>query len=325
MIHRRRALFATALLAAAHLAAPQALAQSWPAKPIRVIIPFSAGSGTDTAARPVLAEMSRLLGQQLVVENRPGAGGTIGMQAVAQAEPDGYTLLVHSNSFTVVPSTYTRLAFDPVADFTGVMPIASLPMVLVTSPEKGYRTLADLINAAKAKPGSLTYASAGAGGATHLGAERVRIAAGIEGVHVPYKGSADALTDVMAGRVDFYLSPVGLAQQHVKSGKLAALAVVSSRRSEAMPDTPTTLDTGLANSDYDVWVGMWAPSKTPKEIVAKLNETMARAIRSPEVTETFRRIVAEPMIMSPEQFAELLKRETATNAGLVKAARVSVN
>jgi tripartite-type tricarboxylate transporter receptor subunit TctC len=305
------------------LTAASAQAQSWPARPIRVIVPFTAGSGTDTIARPVLAEMSRLLGQSIVVENRPGAGGTIGMQAVAQAEPDGYTLLVHSNSFTVVPATYTKLAFDPVRDFVGVMPIASLPMVLVTSPDKGYRTLADLLATARARPGAITYASAGAGGVTHLGAERFRTAAGFEGVHVPYKGSAEALTDVMAGRVDFYFSPVGLAQQHVRTGKLAALAVVSSRRSDAMPEIPTTLESGLPNSEYDVWVGMWAPAKTPPAIVARLNETMTRAIRSPEVVETFKRLVGEPMVMTPAQFADLLRRETAVNAALVKAAGVS--
>lgn len=307
------------------LTAAAAHAQSWPVKPIRVIVPFTAGSGTDTIARPVLAEMSRLLGQTIVVENRPGAGGTIGMQAVAHAEPDGYTLLVHSNSFTVVPSTYTKLPFDPVRDFVGVMPIASLPMVLVTSPDKGYRSLADLLAAARARPGAVTYASAGAGGVTHLGAERLRIAAGFDGVHVPYKGSAEALTDVMAGRVDFYFSPIGLAQQHVRAGKLSALAVVSSRRSEAMPDVPTTLESGLPNSEYDVWVGMWAPVKTPAAVVARLNETMTRALRSPEVVETFKRLVGEPMVMTPAQFAELLRRETAINATLVKAAGVSVN
>jgi len=307
------------------LCAASANAQSWPAKPIRVIVPFTAGSGTDTIARPVLAEMSRLLGQTIVVENRPGAGGTIGMQAVAHADPDGHTLLVHSNSFTVVPATYTKLAFDPVRDFVGVMPIASLPMILVTSPDKGYRSLADLLAAARARPGAITYASAGAGGVTHLGAERLRSAAGFEGVHVPYKGSAEALTDVMAGRVDFYFSPIGLAQQHVRAGKLTALAVVSSRRSEAMPEIPTTLEAGLPNSEYDVWVGMWAPAKTPVSVVARLNETMARAIRSPEVVETFRRLVGEPMVMTPAQFADLLRRETAINATLVKAAGVSVN
>ncbi len=300
-------------------------AQAWPAKAIRVIVPFSAGSGTDTLARPVLAEMSKLLGQPIVVENRPGAGGTIGMQAVAGAEPDGYTLLVHSNSFTVVPSTYTRLAFDPVHDFRGVMPVGSLPMAMVTAPDKGYRDVQDLIAKAKAKPGSITFASAGAGGATHLGAERFRMAAGYDAVHVPYKGSAEALTDVMTSRVDYYFSPIGLALPQIKAGRLQALAVVSSKRSGALPDTPTSVEAGLPNSSYDVWVGMWAPVKTPDAVVEKLNATMTQALRAPEVIESFKRLVAEPMVMSPKAFDQLLDQEVRLNAELVKAARVTVN
>ena len=302
-----------------------AQAQTWPTKPIRAIVPFPAASGTDTVARPVLAQMSKELGVPIVVENRPGAGGTIGMAAVAQAEADGYTILIHSNSFTVVPATYTKLTFDPVGDFVGVMPVAALPMALVVAPDKGYKNVNDLIAAAKARPRSINYASAGAGGATHLGAERFRLAAGFEGSHIPYKGSAEALTDVITGRVDYYFSPVGLAQQHVKAGKLSALAVSSSRRSAAMPDVPTTVEAGLPNSDYNVWVGMMVAAKTPRAIVERLHDEMVKAIASPEVQESFKTLVAEPMIMTTAQFDAMLKSEVAMNAGLVKAARVTVN
>lgn len=302
-----------------------ASAQTWPTKPIRVVIPFPTASGTDTIARPVLAQMSKQLGQPIVIENRPGAGGTIGMAAVVQAEHDGYTALVHSNSFTVVPATYTKLPFDPVRDFAGVMPVASLPMALVVAPSKGYRTLQDLIAAAKAKPGSVNYASAGAGGATHLGAERFRIAAGFTGVHVPYKGSAEALTDVMTGRVDYYFSPVGLVLQHIKAGKLVALAVSSSKRSSALADVPTTVEAGYPNSNYDVWVGMMIGAKTPRAIVERLNAEMVKAIQTPEVAETFRKLVADPMIMTAEQFDALLKSEVSVNGALVRAAGVTVN
>ena len=302
-----------------------AQAQTWPTKPIRAIVPFPAASGTDTVARPVLAQMSKELGVPIVVENRPGAGGTIGMAAVAHAEADGYTILIHSNSFTVVPATYTKLTFDPVGDFVGVMPVAALPMALVVAPDKGYKNVNDLIAAAKARPGSINYASAGAGGATHLGAERFRLAAGFEGTHVPYKGSAEALTDVITGRVDYYFSPVGLAQQHVKAGKLSALAVSSSRRSAAMPDVPTTVEAGLPNSDYNVWVGMMVAAKTPRAIVERLHDEMVKAIASPEVQESFKTLVAEPMIMTTAQFDAMLKSEVAMNAGLVKAAHVTVN
>lgn len=302
-----------------------AQAQSWPAKPIRAVVPFPTGSGTDTIVRPVLNQMSKQLGQPIVIDNRPGAGGTIGMAAVAQADADGYTLLLHSNSFTVVPSTYTKLAFDPIRDFVGVMPVASLPMALVVAPSKGYRNLGELIAAGKANPGSINYASAGAGGATHLGAERFRLAAGFDGVHVPYKGSAEALTDVMTARVDYYFSPIGLALPQIKAGKLAALAVSSSKRSNGLPDVPTTLETGLAESDYNVWVGMMAHARTPRSIIERLHGELVKAIEAPETAETFRKLVAEPMVMSLEQFDALLKREIAMNGALVKAARVSVN
>ena len=300
-------------------------AQSWPTKTIRAIIPFPPGSGTDTIARPVLNQMSKQLGQPIIVDNRPGAGGTIGMAAVAHADPDGYTILVHSNSFTVVPATYTKLSFDPVRDFVGVMPVASLPMALVVAPDKGYRNVNDLVTAGKAKPGSINYASAGAGGATHLGAERFRLAAGFEGVHVPYKGSAEALIDVITGRVDYYFSPVGLALQHIKAGKLTALAVSSSKRSTALPDVPTTVEAGLPNSDYNVWIGLMVPAKTPRQIVEKLHDEMVKAIQSKDVQETFKTLVAEPMIMSTDQFDAMLKSETSMNATLVKAAGVTVN
>ena len=302
-----------------------AQAQAWPAKPIRVVIPFPTGSGTDTISRPVLNQMSKQLGVPVVIDNRPGAGGTIGMAAVAQAAADGHTVLVHSNSFTVVAATYTKLSFDPVGDFVGVIPVASLPMALVVSPAKGYRTLGDLIATAKSKPGSINYASAGAGGATHLGAERFRLAAGFEGVHVPYKGSAEALTDVMTGRVDYYFSPVGLALQYIKAGRLAALAVSSSKRSTGLPEVPTTLETGLRDSDYNVWVGMMISAKTPRSIVERLHDEMVKAIQTQEVVDTFKNLVAEPMLMTTEQFDALLKSEMSMNAGLVKAAGVNVN
>jgi tripartite-type tricarboxylate transporter receptor subunit TctC len=318
--------FARALAGIAFCAvAVAAHGQTWPTKPIRVVLPFPPGSGTDTIARPVLGQMSRQLGQPIIIDNRPGAGGTIAMAAVHQAEPDGYTLLVHSNSFTVVPATYTNLAFDTVRDFTGVMPIAALPMALVTAPSKGYASLNDLIAAAKARPGSINYASAGAGGATHLGAERFRLAAGFEGTHIPYKGSAEALTDVMTARVDYYFSPVGLALPQINAGRLVPLAVSSTTRSSALPNVPTTLDAGLPNSDYNVWVGMMASARTPRPVLQRLNDEMTKAIGTPEIQETFKKLVAEPMIMTLDQFDALLKAEFAMNASLVKAAKVTVN
>jgi tripartite-type tricarboxylate transporter receptor subunit TctC len=302
-----------------------ALADEWPSRPIRVIIPFAAGSATDTMTRPVLEQVSKQLGQPIVVENRGGGGGTIGMGAVAHAQPDGYTLLVYSNSFTVIPSTYKNPGFDTEKDFVGVSPMASLPMAIVVAPSKGYTSVKDFIEKGKAKPGSVTYASAGTGGVTHLGAERLLMSAGVEATHVPYKGSADALKDVMTGLVDFYLCPVGVALPFVQEKKLTALAVSSSQRSVAMPDLPTTVEAGYPNSNYNVWVGMFAPAKTPQPIVERLHDEIAKALQSPEIKTIYGKLAADPMVMSLKQFNDTIHDEIKMNAGLVKALNLPVN
>ena len=309
-------------LAAATCAAS---AQEWPSRPIRVIIPFAAGSATDTMTRPVLDQLSKQLGQPIVVENRGGGGGTIGMGAVANAEPDGYTLLVYSNTLTVVPSTYKNPGFDTERDFVGVSPMASLPMAIVVAPSKGYTSVKDFIEKGKAKPGTVNFASAGTGGVTHLGAERLLMSAGVEAIHVPYKGSADALRDVMTGLVDFYLCPVGVALPLVQDKKLAALAVTSSQRSAAMPDLPTTVEAGFPNSDYNVWVGMFAPSKTPPPIVERLHDEITKALQTPEIKAIYQKLAADPMIVSLKQFNDTIRDEIKMNAGLVKALNLPVN
>lgn len=303
----------------------QAQVPAWPSKPIRVIVPFAAGSGTDTIARTVSERLARQFGQPLVIENRPGAGGTIGSAMLAQAEPDGHTIMVHSNSHTVTPATYRNLSYDPIRDIAGVIPLAGVPMVLVMSPSKGIRTLAELVKMAKARPGSINYASAGTGGATHLGAERLRLAAGFTGTHIPTKGSNDALTEVVAGRVDYYYSPIGLALPFLKSDRLVALAVSSATRSAALPDVPTTIEAGFPNTDYGVWIAMFAPAKTPRAIINRLNEESAKALRSPESREKYSTLVMDNMIMSVDEFAAFLKRDFEVNAELVKAAGIAPN
>lgn len=322
MTHTMRAL-AAALLAGTALGA-QAQG-NWPNRPIKAVVPFAAGAATDTVARTVLERLAKQLGQPIVIENRPGAGGTIGSGLVAHAEPDGYTILVHSNSHTVTQATYRNLNYSPSRDLTGVIPLASVPMVVVTSPQKGVRTLADLVRNAKAKPDSVIYASAGAGGATHLGAERLRISAGYQATHVPYKSSAEALTEVIAGRVDYYFSPVGLAIPHLQTQRLVALAVTSTRRSTALAQVPTTVEAGFPNSDYDVWIGMFAPAKTPRAILTRLNEEATRALRSPEVRERFTALVMDEMPMSVDEFSDFLAKDFQVNAELVKAAGVQPN
>ena len=300
-------------------------AAPWPSKPIKAVVPFAAGAATDIVARAVLEQVSKQLGQPILIENKPGAGGTIGIGQVAHSEPDGYTILVQSNSYVVIPSTYKNLGFDIAKDMVGVTALTSVPMVLVTSPGKGARTLQDFVKMAKSRPGSINYASAGTGGATHLGAERLNMAAGIKGVHVPYKSSAEALTEVLAGRVDYYFSPIGLAAQYLKADKLVALAVSSKARSSTLPDVPTSLEAGLPNSDYEVWIGMFAPAKTPRAIINRLNEETVKALHSPQLRERLNTLVMEPMPMSPGEFDAFIKKDIQLNADLVKAAGIEPN
>jgi tripartite-type tricarboxylate transporter receptor subunit TctC len=313
-------------IAAIALCAAQtaAWAQAWPAKPIKVIVPFTPGSGTDIMARTVSEKLSLQLGQPVVIENRPGAGGTIGAALVAKAEPDGHTVLVHSSSYTVTPSTYQNLPYDTLRDLTGVVPLGLLPNVLVIAPSKNIRSVRELVAMAKAKPGAMNSASVGIGSATHLNAERFRLGAGIDVVNIPFKGTPEALTEVLTGRVDYYFCPVNAVLPFLKDAKLLALAVGSSRRSLALPELPTTLESGVPNSDYNFWVGMFAPVKAPREVVNHLHRETVKALRSPDVREKMARLGAEPMDHSPEQFNAYLREEIAANAALVKAAGIKL-
>ena len=297
----------------------------WPNKPLRVVVPFTVGSATDAVARIVTERLGVQLAQSFVVENRPGAGGTIGMGVVARANADGYTILVHSSSYTVTPITYPNAPYDTLRDFSGVTTLANIPNVLVIAPSKGIRTVKELVAAAKAKAGTLTYASAGAGSATQLNAERFRLGAGFSGVHVPFKGTPEALTEVVTGRVDIYFAPVISVLQFLKEGRVLGLAVGSSKRSSVLPDLPTTLEAGIPNSDYNFWVGMAVPSKTARGIVAKLHQNTQNALQAADLNERMARLGAEPMLLTPPQFDAYIKNEIATNAALVKAAGIQVN
>jgi tripartite-type tricarboxylate transporter receptor subunit TctC len=312
-----------ALAIALCLAQTAALAQSWPSKPVRVIVPFTAGSATDIMARTVSQRLAEQLGQPFVVENRPGAGGTIGAAAVAKAEPDGYTVLVHSSSYTITPSTYPNAPYDTLRDLTGVTPLAFLPQVLVISPGKRISSVQDLVRAAKARPGTMTYASAGVGTATQLNAERFRLGAGIDVVHVPFKGTPEALTEIIAGRVDYYFCPVNAVLPMIANRMLTALAMGSSRRSAALPDLPTTIEAGIPSSDYNFWVGMFAPAKTPHGIVDRLYDETAKALSAKTVRDSMVTLGAEPMLMRPAEFNSHIRNEIVTNAVLVKAAGIA--
>ncbi|MBX9959737.1 MAG: tripartite tricarboxylate transporter substrate binding protein [Burkholderiaceae bacterium] len=310
-----------ALSCAAALLPLAASAQAgYPSKPIRVVVPFPAGSTTDIIARAITDKMSASLGQPIVVDNRAGASGTIGQAAVATAAPDGYTLLIHSSSHTVSPSTFAKLPFDTVGDFTGITPISSLSNVLVISPAKGYKNLGELLAAARAKPGSLNFASAGQGSATHLNAEKFKMAAKIDATNIPFKGSAEAVTEVIAGRVDYYFSPVAPVIGQIKAGQLQALAVGSPQRTSALPDVPTTAEAGVPGSEFNFWIGMMAPAKTPRDIVNRLHDEVLKALASPEVKERFAKVGADAWTLKPEAFDAYIKNEIASNAVLVKAA-----
>jgi len=314
------------LLASLALALPLlGLAQgSYPNRPIKVIVPFPAGSTTDIIARAITDKMSQSMGQPLVVENRGGASGTIGQAAVAQAAGDGYTIMIHSSSHTVSPLTFAKLPFDTEKDFVGVTPISSTPNVLVISPSKNIKTLAELLAAARAKPGALNFASAGQGSATHLNAEKFKLAAKIDAMNVPFKGSAEAVTEVMAGRVDYYFSPIAPVIGQIRNNQLVPLAVGSPRRASALPNVPTTAEAGVPGSEFNFWIGMMAPAKTPRDIVNRLADEVAKALATAEVKERFEKIGADAWTLRPEQFDAYIRDEIKSNAPLVKAAGLQV-
>jgi tripartite-type tricarboxylate transporter receptor subunit TctC len=312
--------FAIALAAAALLPVVAAAQNGYPTKPIRVVVPFAAGSTTDIIARAIADKMGTSMGQTLVIDNRGGASGTIGQQAVATAAPDGYTVMIHSSSHTVSPSTFAKLPFDTVADFAGVTPISSTPNVLVISPAKGIKSVQDLLAKAKANPGTMNFASAGQGSATHLNAEKFKMAAQINATNIPFKGSAEAVTEVLAGRVDYYFSPIAPVIGQIRDGQLLALAVGSPQRASALPDVPTTAEAGVPGSEFNFWIGMMAPAKTPRDIVNRLHDEVVKALASPEVKERFLKLGADAWTMKPEAFDAYIKTEIASNAKLVKAA-----
>jgi tripartite-type tricarboxylate transporter receptor subunit TctC len=317
----------TASIATLALLSPLAsLAQgAYPNKPIRVIVPFAAGSTTDIIARAISDKMSQSMGQQLVIDNRGGASGTIGQAAVAQAAPDGYTIMIHSSSHTVSPHTFAKLPFDTLADFASVTPISSTPNVLVISPSRNIKTLQELLAAARTNPGKMNFASAGQGSATHLNAEKFKLAAKIDAQNIPFKGSAEAVTEVMAGRVDYYFSPIAPVIGQIRNGQLVPLAVGSPKRAAALANVPTTAEAGVPGSEFNFWIGMFAPAKTPLAIVNRLQDEVVKALATPEVKERFAALGADAWTLEPKEFDAYVREEVKSNAVLVKAAGLEVH
>jgi tripartite-type tricarboxylate transporter receptor subunit TctC len=306
------------------VAAGSAAAQSWPSKPVRVIVPFTPGSAVDIVARAVMEQVSTQIGQPIIVDNRSGAGGTLGIGMVAKADPDGHTILVHSATHSVTATTYANPGYDARKDFAAITALANVPNVLVTAPGR-YKSVKDMMEAGKAKPGSLNYASAGPGSSAHLNAERLLMAAGVKAQHVPFKGGPEALTEIMAGRVDFYFVPLPPARGLIAGKKVDALAVSSATRAQALPDVPTTIEAGYPNSEYNFWIGMFLPVKTPAAIATRLHEETVKALKSPAVVARLDKAGAEPMPMTPKEFDVFVHKEIDINAVLVKAAGIEIN
>jgi tripartite-type tricarboxylate transporter receptor subunit TctC len=310
------------ILALALLGVQLAVAQPYPSKPVHIVVPFTPGSATDILARTFGQKLSELWGQSVIVDNRPGAGGTIGAAFVAKSPPDGYTLLVNSAAHAYNPSIYANLSFDTARDFVEIVPLAGQPNVLVVAPSLGVKSIAELIALAKQKPGQLNFGSAGTGSGTHINAEKFKLAAGIDVIHIPYKGTPEALTDTMAGRVTYFFSPISAALPNVKDGKLVALGVSTSKRSSALPNVPTIAESGLPGFDYNLWVGLFAPAGTPPDIVDKINKDVARALQSPEIKERLSTLGAESMPMTSAEFKTFVHGEIDDSAKVINAAGI---
>jgi len=303
-------------------AALSAVAQDYPTKTIRLVVPLTAGSGADIAGRIVARHLSEAWKQPVIVENRPGAGGQIGTQAVVKADPDGYTLLVQSASHAANPAIYKTLAYDPTKDLVDVAILGITPYAMVVQKGGPYPTVKALVDAAKAKPGEIPFASAGVGSSTHLAAEYFAQAAGVKMLHVPYKGSPEAIQDAMTGRSAFYMAPINTVIGQMKDGKLAALGVSTAKRSDVMPDVPPIAEQGLAGFDISLWFGVWAPAGTPPAIVNKVNAQIATILASPEVREQFAKLGITPSPMKPDEFARFVRGQIETYRGIVKRADI---
>jgi tripartite-type tricarboxylate transporter receptor subunit TctC len=307
-------------LSLALFASNRAGAQDWPTKPLHAIVPAGPGGTTDIVCRVVFEQLSLQLKRPIAVENRPGAGATIGAAFVAKSSPDGYTILVNSNAHTNAPALYPNLSYDPSRDFASVIPLGTSPNVMVVSPAKGFKTVKDLVTAGKARPGALNYSSVGNGTASHLSAERFLLSADIAVVHIPFKGAVEAISEVMTGRVDFFFGPVGLILPYLRDGRLLPLVVNGTERAAALPEVPTTAEAGFAQAEYPIWFGVFVPVKTPRDIVDLLHREILKALQTPKVQERLIALGIDSMVLTPAEFDALVKKEIAINTALINKA-----
>jgi tripartite-type tricarboxylate transporter receptor subunit TctC len=322
-LHSTRRLF---LALAAAVSTTGALAQAWPTKPIRIVVPFPPGGGTDTIARETSQRVAATTGWTFVIDNKPGAGGNLGVDAVAKAPADGYTIVIgQTSNLAINPTLYAKLPYDSQKDLAPIVLLANAPLVMVTGTGTPYKTLADAVNAAKAKPGAINFASPGNGTVAHLTSELFQKAAGVKTQHVPYKGAAQALTDVMSGTVELYMSSVPTLIGHIKNGKLRPLAVTSANRVDDLPNVPTINESGYKGFDAVTWFGLLAPAGTPKDVIAKLNAEFNKALQNPELRKKLGDEGADPAGGTPEQFAALIKDDIPRWGKVVKDSGAKVD
>ena len=314
----------TFFLAAALLASPFVHAQEWPTKPVRRIVPFPPGGGTDTVARPLAAKLTQILGQQIVIDNRGGAGGTIGAGIAAKSPPDGYTVLLYSVHGAVAAAAYKSLPYDLQKDLVPVTTAAIFPDVLVAANRVPAKTLPELIAWAKANPGKLNCGSAGNGTSRHLSCELFNAAAGIGATHVPYKGTGPATQALVAGEVDWLFEALGSAAGQIRAGNVRPIVVTSTKRSPAFPDIPTAIESGLAGFDVTSWYGLWVPAGTPPALVQKLNDAVVKAFADPELRDTWAKLGAEPGGSTPEAFRALIDKDVAKWGKVVQEAKITL-
>jgi tripartite-type tricarboxylate transporter receptor subunit TctC len=308
---------------ASFLAAATAQAENWPSRLIKATIPFGAGSAADVVPRVVLDGLSAELGQSIVVENRPGAGGTLGTAMVVKADPDGYSILAQSSALTIAPAIYPKLTFDVTKDLVSVLMIGSGPNVMIVPVARPWKTVQDFIADARAKPGSISFGSVGVGSAVHISAEKFRLAAGIETTHVPYRGGAEVIADILGGRIDFYFCPLATALPLIKEGRVRALVVSTPKRAADLPDVPTPGEAGLKDAESAFWLGVFMPAKTPRDIVEKFHAAGAKLLAEPAMLDRLKQLGIEPLPMSPSEMDQFVAREIADNWRLIKAAGIA--
>ncbi len=303
----------------------EAHAQSYPSRPVRVIVPFSAGSQTDMLARLISVKLAENSGQQAIVDNRPSAGGIVAGTIIAGATPDGHTFILHSNAFAVSAALYKKLPYDPRKDFTAAVQVASVPFVLVVAPSLGVKSVKELIALAKQKSGQFTFGSAGIGSGTHMAGELFKFTAGLDAIHVPYKGTPEALVDTMAGRIQYWLSPLGPAYPLIKEGRLLALGVSTAQRSPTLPDVPTISGAGLKGYEFDAWFGVLVPGKTPPPVVKQVNEAVARITSIPDLQERMRIQGVVLKSSTAEEFTRMVAGDIDKFTKVAKAADIRID